>query len=138
MPPRKRAVEEISSLKAPPFSDAQWEDFRHGCALFNRGRYWHAHESWEAAWLPMGDDPEDDAEIFLRALIQLASGLHLKRIGRYKGARNQLAKAESKFSVMPTFFMDMDIAALRVFAAHQREHFSEDFVCLLRSRSTAG
>lgn len=137
MPPRKREAEEITSLQVPPFSEAQWADFRHGCALFNRGRYWHAHESWEAAWLPMGDGREDDAEIFLRALIQLASGLHLKRIGRYGGARNQLAKAERKFSVMPTFFMEIDIAALRVFAAHQRTNFSEDLVCLLRSRDAA-
>lgn len=134
MPPRKRDVEEITALQPPPFSETQWRDFRHGCALFNRGRYWHAHESWEAAWLPMSDAPEDDAEIFLRALIQLASGLHLKRIGRYKGARSQLAKAGKKFAVMPTFFMGMDIAALRVFSAHQLTHFSEDFICLLRSR----
>ncbi|MDT8324908.1 MAG: DUF309 domain-containing protein [Bacteroidota bacterium] len=137
MPPRKRATGEITTLQVPPFTEEQWTAFLDGCRLFNRGKYWHAHESWEAAWLPMGDDGEDDAEIFLRALIQLASGLHLKRIGRYKGARSQFAKAESKFSVMPTFFMELDIAALRVFAAHQLAHFSEDLVCLLRRRDAA-
>ncbi|MCB2203318.1 DUF309 domain-containing protein [bacterium] len=122
-------------MRDPQFSDAQRRDFLHGVALFNEGLYWHAHEAWEAAWLPMGDGAEDDAEIFLRALIQLASALHLKRIGRYKGARNQFTKAASKFAVMPPWLMQMDIAALRLFAVHQRERFSEDLICLLRMRS---
>ncbi len=134
MPPKKRAIEDITSLRVPHFSDAQRRDFQQGLDLFNRGRYWHAHEAWEAAWLPMGDGPEDDAEMFLRALIQLASGLHLKRIGRYKGARSQFAKARAKFAVMPTFFMGLDVASMRIFAQHQLDHFSEQFTCLLRQR----
>jgi hypothetical protein len=134
MPPRKRDIEEIHLLQEPDFSSAQQSDFKHGIALFNRGLHWHAHEAWEAAWLPMGNERSDDAEIFLRALIQLASGLHLKRKGRYKGARNQLIKAQQKFAVVPTFFMGLDCASLRVFAEYQMLHFDENFICLLRER----
>ena len=131
MPPRKREAGEITALAAPAFSDEQWRHFREGVALFNSGRHWHAHEAWEAAWLPMGDEPRDDAEIFLRALIQLASGLHLRQRGRSKGARSQFQKAKEKFDVCPTYFMGIDCASLRIFAEHQLDHYRDDLICLL-------
>ncbi len=134
MPPRKRDVDEVRSLSEPTLDPQQHEHFLAGVALFNRGKYWHAHEAWEAAWLPMGDGPEDDGEIFFRALIQLASGLHLKRSGRYKGARSQFAKAGGKFAVMPKLFLGMDTVGLRIFAEHQLARFNENFTCLLRLR----
>lgn len=130
MPPRKRDTDEITAIKAPDFTPEQMAHFREGVRLFNHRRYWHAHEAWEAAWLPMGDEPSDDGEIFIRALIQLASGLHLKRVGRYKGARNQLRKAKDKFAVIPTHFMGIDVASLRVFTEFQARHFHDgDWVC---------
>lgn len=134
MPPRKREVHEIVTLHEPHFGEEQQAHYLQGIALFNAGRYWHAHESWEAAWLPMGNGPEDDGEMFLRALIQLASGLHLKRSGRYKGAKNHFAKAAEKFDVMPSTFLGLDTVSLRVFARHQLAHFRSDFTCLLRRR----
>ncbi len=134
MPPRKRSIDEIASLQEPPLDAGQRDHFLTGVALFNHGKYWHAHEAWEAAWLPMGDDPADDAEIFFRALIQLASGLHLKRSGRYKGARSQFAKASGKFAVMPGLFLGMDTVGLRIFAEHQLAHFDKNFTCLLKLR----
>ncbi|MBE0645809.1 MAG: DUF309 domain-containing protein [Bacteroidetes bacterium] len=134
MPPRKREVEELRSLKEPTLDSHQRENFLKGVALFNQGKYWHAHEAWEAAWLPMGDGPEDDGEIFFRALIQLASGLHLKKCGRYHGARNHFSKAGSKFAVMPGVFLGLDTVALRIFSAHQLSHFDQNFTCLLRLR----
>lgn len=133
MPPRKREPGEITTLEVPGFSEEQWRSYYEGVALFNSGRHWHAHEAWEAAWLPMGNDPRDDAEIFLRALIQLASGMHLKQRGRRKGARSQLWKAKEKFDVCPTFFMGIDCASLRVFAEHQLDRYGDELICLLRS-----
>lgn len=130
MPPRKRDINEIIDITAPDFTPEQMAHFREGVRLFNNVRYWHAHEAWEAAWLPMGDGPADDGEIFIRALIQLASGLHLKRIGRYKGAHNQLRKAGEKFAVIPAYFMGLDAASLRLFTNFQAKHFHDgDFVC---------
>ena len=129
MPPRKREETEITDLSSPSFTDAQRSAYFEGLRRFNNGEYWHAHESWEAAWLPMGDDSSDDAEIVLRALIQLASALHLKRIGRYNGARNQFRKAAEKFRVIPTRFMGLDIASLRVFTDFQSQHFAGNYVC---------
>jgi uncharacterized protein len=134
MPPRKRDVGEIHRLDEPVLSVEQYRQYLQGIALFNSGRYWHAHEAWEAAWLPMGDGPEDDGELFFRALIQLASGLHLKRSGRYGGARNHFAKAAEKFTVMPPAFLGLDTISLKVFARHQLAQFHQNFTCLLRHR----
>jgi len=80
----------------------------------------------------MGDGAEDDGEIFLRALIQLASGLHLKRGGRYKGARSQLGKAQDKFSCVPVKYLGMDAAALRMFADYNLRYFEKEITCLIR------
>ena len=134
MPPRKRETGEIRAPGEPRLDATQRAHYLLGIALFNEGRFWHAHESWEAAWLPLGDGPEDDGEIFLRALIQLASGLHLKRRGRTAGARSQLAKATAKFSVLPPRYMGLDVVALKIFARHQLMHFERDFICRLRFR----
>lgn len=138
MPPRKRTHDEISNPAEPRLSDEQRDNFLHGIALFNAGRYWHAHEAWEATWLPMGNDREDDGEIFFRALIQLASGLHLKRKGRYAGAKNQLDKAAAKFAVLPARYLGLDPISLRIFASYQLAHFNESFTCLLQLRNQAG
>ncbi len=135
MPPRKRSIDEIVGLIEPTLSAAQLEDFLRGVSLFNSGKHWHAHESWEAAWLPMGDDACDDAEIFIRALIQAASAVHLKRSGRYKGARHHFEKALPKLRLAPAWFMGIDVAALRLFAEHQLSHFHENICFTLRLRT---
>ena len=134
MPPRKRSVEEIVELVAPDLSPEQHEHFRQGVALFNKGKHWHAHESWEAAWLPMGEGASDNAEIIIRALIQVASGIHLKRTGRYKGARHHFEKALPKLRLAPPWFMDIDIVAVRLFAEHQLRHFDQNISFTIRLR----
>jgi uncharacterized protein len=51
-----------------------------GIELFNRGRYWDAHEAWEHAWMP--DRKGNDAG-FYKGLIQVAAGcLHYERRNR--------------------------------------------------------
>jgi uncharacterized protein len=134
MPPRKRTVEEVVELVEPDLSPEQQEHFMNGVTLFNIGKHWHAHESWEAAWLPMGDGMSDNAEIFFRALIQVASGIHLKRTGRYKGAKHHFEKALPKLQLAPPWFMGIDVAAVRLFAEHQLRHFEQDLSFTLRVR----
>ena len=43
-----------------------------GQALFNAGRFWEAHESWEAAWKAETGEPR----LMLHGLIQVAAGCH--------------------------------------------------------------
>ncbi len=57
-----------------------------GIELFNRGRYWDAHEAWERAWMPDRKGPESG---FYKGLIQVAAGcLHYTRRNR-RGAINK-------------------------------------------------
>ena len=66
--------------------------FRHGVALFNQVRYWHAHEEWERLWRAAGEDERD----FYQGLIQVAAGLlHLQRRNA-RGARNKLTEGIAK------------------------------------------
>lgn len=63
-----------------------------GVALFNGGRYWHAHEAWETLWRAAQDEDRD----FYQGLIMVAAGLlHLQRRNA-RGARNKLAEGLAK------------------------------------------
>jgi uncharacterized protein len=57
-----------------------------GVDLFNSGRYWDAHEIWEAEWTPDRKGPDSG---FYKGLIQIAAGcLHYTRRNR-RGAVNK-------------------------------------------------
>jgi len=57
-----------------------------GIELFNRGRYWDAHEVWELDWTPDRKGPDSG---FYKGLIQVAAGcLHYTRRNR-RGALNK-------------------------------------------------
>jgi predicted metal-dependent hydrolase len=57
-----------------------------GVELFNRGRYWDAHEVWERDWTPDRKGPDTG---FYKGLIQVAAGcLHYMRHNR-RGAVNK-------------------------------------------------
>lgn len=113
MPPRKRRPEALSGpLAAPPRTPARAEAFAEGVACFDRGDFWHAHEAWEAAWNTLGDGPEDDAEIVLRGLIQLAAARHALDAGRLRGARSNLAKAQGNLALGGGDFWGLDLDRL--------------------------
>ena len=57
-----------------------------GIELFNRARYWEAHEAWEREWMPDRKGPDSR---FYKGLIQVAAGcLHYTRRNR-RGAVNK-------------------------------------------------
>jgi len=116
MAPRKRTIGVIENLCEPELNAAQRRHLREGVELFNAGRYWHAHEAWEQVWLEMPEGRRGDAEIILRALIQLAAALHLQAAGRKEGATSNLRKAREKLAPAPDVLMGIDLAAVRAFA----------------------
>lgn len=116
MPPKKRRPGDLGPLSEPPCGPEQAAHFARGVELFHKGAYWDAHEAWEAAWRLMGDGPEDDAEIVLRGLIQLAAALHAHARGRPGGARRNLDKARAKLALFPGTFWGLDVPALFQFA----------------------
>ncbi len=80
------------------------EEFLHGVALFNDGKFFECHEVWEIIWLKAKDDERQ----FLHALIQVAAALvHLQR-GNLKGAQNVSARAIGKLKKLPGEMMQLD------------------------------
>ena len=112
MTPRKRKVGELGTLLEPSFTDAQEAEFSRGIDLFNQQAYWKAHEAWENVWQDMSDNREDDAEIILRGLIQLAASLHLFSLGKLAGARGNLLKAQEKLALYDKPFLGIDLNRL--------------------------
>jgi predicted metal-dependent hydrolase len=91
-----------------------------GVALFNEGKYWHAHEAWERDWLVA----TGDEKLFLQGLIQLAAGYHHVRRGTFKGALSLLGKALTKLEKFPDHYLGVDCAATVARAAEHRERIA--------------
>ncbi|MFQ6674133.1 MAG: DUF309 domain-containing protein [Fidelibacterota bacterium] len=109
MPPRKRRIAEVSRLEEPELSEEQEVLFTRGLELFNRQRYWEAHESWEDLWKTLTNGPEDDWEIVMRGLIQLAAGLHGLSLGKSTGGASNLLKARTKLEIHDGRFLGVDM-----------------------------
>ncbi|KER09510.1 MAG: hypothetical protein HY22_11320 [[Candidatus Thermochlorobacteriaceae] bacterium GBChlB] len=106
--PRKRRIEEITTLSEPIFSEAQARHFQEGIDEFNRGDYHSAHESWEEAWREM----DSDAEIFLRGLVQFAAAHHCLSTLRLECAARNFKKAHEKLRLAPPRFMGFNVATM--------------------------
>jgi len=65
-----------------PSDEDVYARLREGCAQFDTGRYWHAHESWEQAWL-IYQAPD---RCYLKGLIQLAAVQHHLQRGKHGAA----------------------------------------------------
>ena len=112
MAPRKRKTAERLTLVEPELSAENEVQFQDGIDLFNIGHYWDAHESWEEIWQELGDEPEDDWEILLRGLIQIAAGLHCLFLKKKRGSRGNLKKGWSKIALCEDHFLGLDLQNL--------------------------
>jgi len=110
--PRKRKTAERLTLVEPELSAENEVRFQYGIDLFNTGHYWDAHESWEEIWQELGDEPEDDWEILLRGLIQIAAGLHCLFLKKERGSRRNLKKGWSKIALREDHFLGLDLQSL--------------------------
>lgn len=85
------------------------EAVHQGVALFNRGRYFDAHECWEVAWR---DAPAEERQ-FLEGLVQLAAGLHLRtQRGGTRGAVHLLAQGLVLLEDYRPAHADVDVETL--------------------------
>ena len=112
MAPRKRKTAERLTLVEPELSAENEVLFQYGIDLFNIGHYWDAHESGEEIWQELGDEPEDDWEILLRGLIQIAAGLHCLFLKKKRGSRGNLKKGWSKIALCEDHFLGLDLQSL--------------------------
>lgn len=65
---------------------------REGAREWAEGRYWHAHEAWEAAWHALRAAGERDASELLHGLILCAAALENATRGKEAGFKRQMAE----------------------------------------------
>ena len=99
----------MSDIAEPPLDEADWADFRRGIALFNAGRFWHAHEAWETVWKRHRAEPSHD---FFRGLIQLAAAHHQREHGRFDGMLIHFERARTKLARFAPVFLGVSVDQL--------------------------
>jgi hypothetical protein len=82
--------------------------FHRGRALFNRGEWFEAHETWEEIWRPASGPRKS----FYQGLIQCAVALEHVRRGNPRGVLTVLASAQARFHGLPEVYMGVNIARL--------------------------
>ena len=109
---RKKRVDEIdaSTLREFELTVDQRRIFAEGVELFNRGKFWEAHEAWEHIWR----EREEESRIFFQGIIQAAAAFHLVfENPRPAGARNNCAKALTILELFPARFLGIDVDELK-------------------------
>ena len=72
--------------------------FIEGCELFDEGKFWHAHESWEDLWKslkPLDKPIETDA---VQGIIQIAALLYNYERKKIRGVVNMASKLLTRLS----------------------------------------
>jgi glucose-1-phosphatase len=118
-------------LHARGLLDSGAPEFLRGVAEMEEGRFFEAHEEWEALWMRA----KGEQKLFLQALIQLAAAcVHLERGNRAPGAR-LAGLAVEKLERSPAGLFGVDGASLAdALRALRRELESEPQVAPLRGR----
>src|SRR5579885_1184506 len=84
--------------------------FLDGVRLFNRGRFFEAHEVWEELWRTS----TGGMRMLYQGLIQAAAALHHAQRGNRAGALAVWSKAKVKLELCPARFRGLSIARLRI------------------------
>ena len=88
--------------------------FIEGCELFDEGKFWHAHESWEDLWKslkPLDQPIETDA---VQGIIQIAALLYNYERKKIRGVVNMASKLLTRLSAVEHGIWGVDVAGLRV------------------------
>lgn len=87
----------MAKQPACSLSSSELEFFTEGCHRFDRGAFWHAHESWEDLWnmLKARDAPSQDI-LLIQGLIQTAALLLHHERKNSVGIVKQWAKLHPK------------------------------------------
>lgn len=97
--------------------DALRSSLTRGVALFNEGRFWHAHEAWEEAWLVS----QGDLRQFLQGLIQLAAAYHHVQRGTFSGGIRLFGAALDRLAPFPPDHLGVKRSAVVQAALLHRE-----------------
>ena len=95
--------------------------FDRAVALFNRGSFFDAHETWEDVWR----ESSPPNKKFLQGLIQVAVAFHHHSKGNIAGARSLLARACKNLDRCPDGFGGIQVSALLESLAHWQSALAE-------------
>ncbi len=100
----------------------RWDErFFRGIELFNRKKFFEAHEEWEKLWMAV---PKDDSlRDFYKGLIQAAAVYEHVRRGNSAGARGLLASAPSLLAPHAPRTLGLDVRALLADLDQTHRHF---------------
>jgi predicted metal-dependent hydrolase len=82
--------------------------FELGVTQFNSGRFFEAHETWEALWRPL----TGKSKRVMQGLIQAAVGAHHLQKGNRQGAQSLFRNALGKLSCGPRQFCRANLRQL--------------------------
>ena len=90
-------------------------DFKRGLDLFNRGRFFDAHEVLEDLWrpLPRHSPAQERLRLQVQGMIQIAVAFHHESTGNHVGARSVLQRALRNIKGAERSFPQLDFDRLR-------------------------
>jgi predicted metal-dependent hydrolase len=98
-----------------------------GIELFNRQRFFEAHEVWEVGW----KRARGEQKLFFQCLIQIAAALLHAGRGNRRGAEMLANKARSKIAELPQQMAGIKTIELRMILDKGLRNVSEnDFLAL--------
>ena len=108
---RKKSLVELNFASLTNFilTPEDKKDFCLGVRVFNKEKFWEAHEAWEKVWLR---HPED-GRIFIQGLIQLAAAYHQFQKKIHRGFVAHLRHALERLTLFPKNFLSIDVGLLR-------------------------
>jgi predicted metal-dependent hydrolase len=86
-------------------------DFNHGVDLFNRARFFDAHEALEDVWRSLPRDRPSRRH--LQGMVQLAVAFHHESKGNHVGAHSVLKRAMRNLNGADDSFPHLDLDRLR-------------------------
>ena len=89
---------------------SNWLDI--GIEHFNEGRFWHAHEDWEALWISLKGNASKELIDGVQGIIQIAAMLLNHQRKKARGVVSLWAKSSAKLTPVIDGLFDIDIATL--------------------------
>jgi len=89
---------------------SDWLDI--GIEHFNEGRFWHAHEDWEALWISLKGNASKELVDGVQGIIQIAAMLLNHQRKKARGVVSLWAKSSAKLTPVIDGLFDLDIASL--------------------------
>ena len=91
---------------------SDWLDV--GIEHFNAGRFWHAHEDWEALWISLKGNASQELINGVQGIIQIAAMLLNHQRKKSRGVVSLWAKSSAKLTPVICGLFGLDIASLYV------------------------